>query len=728
MSEKKIRVTLEDDVSGKIGRIGQSAADSLEKVAGAYDEIDSLVDGLIQDSEKYNLSIKERVRWVEKEIQTLQRTGSIDNRDRKSKLDFERRLGQEKHTWTKKDEDNYRKRRGWNEQERRDETLYYEKAKARLKEKESLVGGNKGRFKARFEEYLQDAQGLDRRGGRGGGDDGGDGNDGGNGRRGGGFGSRIGNAARAAGNGALAAAGFGAVLSVAGFVGKLVDEARQLDQNRKKLGGATGVTGVGGAAFGLKEAELMDYTRTVSIARGMASKTQAKEQLGMEKAFGMDIGSTNQFNKVLRADHSTTLVDSTVDMLNIMKKSDLYNIKRNDFSQLHELLDRGNALNELQASQTEEISARNSSGLMAALGKVGGRFGDFRQVQTITGMNQAITDPNNDFKQAFLFRTLRQQNPNASFLDMKMKQEEGIFGKGTLSGLMGNLSKTFNGEQLTFSISKMLGLNLHSSKKLQEHYNKNPTAFDNMSFDDEGDFKAFIESGQTKKQRGANFSKKSIKSKGESNTGAIEGWSSEFDTWMGRKGDKAVQYVKEMQVAYEKGGVGGIITKLASDVANATFEGIRAGFAALGNPFTNVNGAGMGTEAPPTQQYLNNLKRMKTGGNGLIADYNAAAFQSVARSALGNVPEEQLGRYSSISRAVGTRYGNFQGAQINPVEQAKNTGAAKAFNELMLELLNKFSDQKGKFKIDKTGEIMKVEIVNKDPKQPKNTVYKSKSN
>lgn len=714
-NERRIRITLEDDASPRVNRMTQSIEQDLGKVHDAFEGIDEVVEGLIEDSEKYSNSIRDRIRWVEKEVQLQQRNARIDNLERRSKLDYERRIGQEKGQWSRKDEDIYRRRRGMLDQERRDETLYYEKMRARLQERTTRMsaggrgrrGGLGGGFGDRFEQYLHDAGRMDRGlpPSDGGGEDGeGGGGDGRGGGRRRGVWSRISGGFRAAGNGALAAAGFGAVLSIAGFVGKMIDEAKQLDQNKKKLSGATGQTGMGGALYGLKESEVMDYTRQVSTLRGQASIKEARSQLGLEKAFGMDIGSTNQFNKVMRLDHSQTLTDATVDMLNIMKKTDLYNIKRSDFSQLHELMERQNNLNELQAGQMEEISARESSLIMATMGKIGGSFGDIRQTDTLGKINQSITNPGNDFKQAFLFRALRQQNPEGTFLDLKMRQEEGIFGKGTLGAVMGNLSKTFTGDQLTFSTSKMLGLNLHQSKRLQDYYSKNPNAFDNMSFDSEEDFKKFVDGK-------GNFSRKSISQRAGAHTGTIEGWSSEFDTWMGRKGDKAVQYVNELKGEYDKGGFSGFAAKLGSDIVTAIKDGFNA-----------INPLAEGSEARKAM-----LNAQGQQSKNILEDKEV---QSDFYNSINKMSQEDIDKYISGDAADylrNARTGGNMGAFKNYVSDMFNTDNATQYAKMVGEALAKYMPEKYKG-TDEEGKILKVEVVNQKGSVPKNTTHKGDDN
>lgn len=689
MSEKKIRISLEDNVSSGMQRIGDASAKSLGKVAESYENIDEVIDGLIQDSSKYNLSIQDRIKWIEKEIQAQGRNSKIDFTERRNKIDHEKRLGEEKKRWSKHDEDGYKNKKRRLIDEQKEEQLYqsklragFEEKKRQLTEEEKQKNREQGVVLASAASSDDDDDdkkpGIVRRTGR-----------------------RVGKMARSAGNAALAAAGFGAVLSIGGFVGKMIDEAKSLDEARARQTGATGKQITGGYAYGLKESALMDYATSVAKASGssVGAGQNARDQLAIEKGMGMEIGSMTGFNKVMRASDQT-LVDSTVDMLNIMKKSDLYNIKRGDFTQMHELLEKQNALNEMQASQMEEVDARQSSLLMASMGKVGGSFGDFRQGQTMQSMNQAITSPDNDFKQAFLLRTLRKQDPNASFLDLKMKQEEGIFGKGTLNNIMSELTKSFSGDQLTFSTSKMLGLNLSQAKRMTDYYKENPEGFSNMNFTSEEEFKKFASDG--------GFSKKSLRQRGAAHTGTIEGWQSQFDTWMGHKGDAAVGYVQKLQGSYEKGGFGGVMKQMGSDIVDAIKEG-----------FSQAIG---GTEAAK-----------KFGLKGLTTASDEETMTDV-EEALKNVPEAELKKYKDPILAYKKRKEGVKDSPFSPTtavdmfQELTNTGTTGDFNDAVKELLTKFGG--GKY-VEEEGKLMKVEVTNmpkEKVKQKVNEPYKTEDN
>ena len=379
------------------------------------------------------------------------------------------------------------------------------------------------------------------------------------------------NLLRNVGNGVAQGLGFGAVLSLSGFVGKMIDEGLELDKTQARAGAQGLKTG---SVSGLKMADEVGYSKGIALSAGFGDvRKLATEQGSIERGTGMDLGSMNSFHTVMRAEgsHGKTLTDSTVEMLSIMKKSDLYNIKKGDFTMTHELLQRQNALNEIQAANLEHISSKSSSQVMAAFGKVGGSFGDHRQAETIAQIDSSIRDPGNDFKNAFIMRSIFSRDSQASLLDVKLAQEEGVFKKGQFQGVMEDLSKTFSGDQLVFSISKMFGLNLEKAKHLDEKFKENPELFKDIGSNEEIEKLVTV---QSLAARGG--------------VSAMEVTKSNFDDKFAQWGSGAMKTVREWMDAYEKGGMKGLGTKAFEDIAGLVKKGFEEGSKALKESMDSV--------------------------------------------------------------------------------------------------------------------------------------------
>lgn len=279
-------------------------------------------------------------------------------------------------------------------------------------------------------------------------------------------------------NSAAAAAGFGAILSITGFVGKLFGEGGELDQAVNNAS-AAGVRATGGIQ-GMKTADVLRYN--MQTARelgygGVAGANEAQRQGRMEQALGMDLGSISGFNQAFRSEENgKTLSDSMKEMVSIMQKSGLYGIDKGDFTLMHELMEKQNQLNTLQASSLEQINSTSSTQVMNAFAKAGGSFSDQRAVGTITQINRSITDPDNDFKKAFVMRSIRNRMPGASLLDIKEMQEKGVFGEGVIHGIMSDISKMSQGDERIWNVKSLFGGSVQQSKALTKLFDSDPEA------------------------------------------------------------------------------------------------------------------------------------------------------------------------------------------------------------------------------------------------------------
>lgn len=533
-AEKVTKATdgLGDSVSSKFSKIEKEAAMAFKE--------------LLSDSEKYTTNVRERSKYLESEIKQLERI----NRQEKQRSDAEAKIRYKKET-NSLGRASFRSDDREKAKEKYLQELQDNETKSRMSDIQiASIREKKTHYDRRSRELEE-------------GDD--DDEEGGSKRsRGGNY---VGRKVSAAGGiissiaqGVAQGLGFGAVLSVGGFVGKMIQEGESL-QKAQARSGAMGIRG--GSVAGLKTADQLEYSKNVALQAGYGDvRGLATDQGKIERGTGMDLGSMNSFHTVMRSEGQSgkTLVDSTVEMLSIMKKSGLYGISKGDFTMTHELLERQNTLNELQANQSESISSRTSSQLMAAFGAIGGSFGDQRQNQTLGSINNSITNPGNDFKKAFILRSIKNQNPNASLLEMMTDQEKGIFKEGQFENIMKDLGSTFKGDQRVFSVSKMFGLKLSQAKHLTEQFDANPGAFSNVG--SEEDLKGMITPGSLAKRGGVS---------------TMEQKRAEFDDWFAKKGSGAINTVSSWMKAYDKDGVGGLGKKMFDDMSHAIVSAFKEG-------------------------------------------------------------------------------------------------------------------------------------------------------
>lgn len=578
-SRKRIVLTAEDsgvsNTMEKIARKIQNAFgvvnkeieelnENMEKLAvetsGKMSEMEAntstLFKELVKDSTAYGKTINERLKYLDKELKTLEKINQEEIRRGKeeAKRKYDERM------------DRAPKNTKEGREARKSATDEYQDRLMQLDQEEALNKQQDRALRDKFRTHAEDVADLEKKkenDKRAGSSDDDDEKSSGNTII-----NRTVNTGRGIGNSALTALGFGAILSIGGFIGKIISEAMEQEAASGRKRGIGG-TSSASSFLDLKAADFLEYQRNFQLSGGKDAGANAKYQLAFERGYGLENGQLNPLNTALRSVEGRK-VDSAEklaqEQLSIFKKSKLWDIDKGDFSLLGEKLDFANSMNQQQSMQREFVDATFSNQLLAAFGKVGGSFADQRQADTIQTINSSITDPGNDFKKAYLYRTIKGQMPGASLFDVMKRQQEGIYGQGTFAALMQNLTNDFSGEQLYFNVSKMTGLNLAASERLSNAFSATPDMFNNVT--GQSDIDAILAGGRQDSMGRAG-----------ANTGTVQQWNAEFNTWAAGKGQTAIDKISEYKDAYEKGGFAGLATAIGNDIVDA----IKAGFDGLKN-------------------------------------------------------------------------------------------------------------------------------------------------
>jgi hypothetical protein len=238
-----------------------------------------------------------------------------------------------------------------------------------------------------------------------------------------------------------------------------------------------------------------------------------------------------------------------LEMLTMFKRSDLFNISRGDFTQLGEKMQFNTALLQQQASQMYTTNATTGSQIIEAFGR--GGVDDQRLLDYTNQINNAITNPSNEFTKAFIFRSLRKRNPNMSMMELMERQEQGIFGAGTMGQIMDDLRGAYSGDALTLATSQAFGLKIHQAKRV---LSMDPESLNNIGSAEELQNVMSVEEG-------------------EGGVGVMSRRMAQMNNWFSKGGIQAVQKIDEYITAFEEGGVGGLMSSISSDIANALSSG-----------------------------------------------------------------------------------------------------------------------------------------------------------
>jgi len=422
----------------------------------------------------------------------------------------------------------------------------------------------------------------------------------------------LGGAFRSVMSGVLQGLGVAGLFSIAGFIGKMLNEGIELDNAEASTRGLGMRNVKGGTQFGKKRAEMLQYSRETAVAAGRADY-DALNNLTVEKRFSQDENSLQGLTAGLRTEGKGRKAgDVTVEMLNYFKRSDLFNVKRGDFTQLGEKIQFNTRMLEMQGGQMQMTNATTNAQILELFGKAG--IGDQRSMGFVESINSSITNPNNDFSKAFIMRSLRERNPDASLFELMKKQEEGIFGEGNFGQMLGDLQRTFQGDQLKMSVAQLFGLKNHQAEQIS-----GMSPADAARIGSQEDINTYLK-GQGETPMTAQT--------GQGGVGVMSRRMAEMNDWFAGNGVQAIRKIDEYITTYEKGGVSALTSKMMDDITGAIERGFNKATDYLKEQFSakNMNKAlgidtegVMGLDGKPlsgTQGSVENLvkKSMFVGG------------------------------------------------------------------------------------------------------------------
>ena len=284
----------------------------------------------------------------------------------------------------------------------------------------------------------------------------------------------------------------GGALAVMTALGSELDDA----QGRYRA-----TTGYGGtrdanmAMYGMTTTEFLNQEAQILRSQGEHHGRGTRELIQQGVSFGIDSGTLAQYASTERSQIDTkTTAQSLDEMLAIFHKSNLFEIGPQSFINIEEKIRFQTQLNEMQASQMDLIKNDTAIRVQEAFGRVGGAFGDQRALSTISSVNNALANPDNEYKQAFLYNSLQQIKPGSSLFELQEMQEKGVFGEGFMQQVMTDLTEQMGGREavmgnaqlkdmLMMNVRDMLGLNSSQSRRLTDSFLSGGTDFSRIGID-----------------------------------------------------------------------------------------------------------------------------------------------------------------------------------------------------------------------------------------------------
>lgn len=262
---------------------------------------------------------------------------------------------------------------------------------------------------------------------------------------------------------------------------RMIDEQFKAQVPLNKLMARTGrnanMFSVDNAGFSISET--LPLAEQIAVAKG-SGKDNQKDTINsilLERAFAIDRGTLNQMFSSNRLTNNPNNIVQTVALLMNQIPS-----LRSDRTQLQEILTLQNTLIEQQSQIVERVNPESTSQVIAAFRDVGGSFADSRAMARIASINNALSNPSNDFQKARNFGVLSKLNPGGSYFEMLEGEEQGINTPGFLSETMKQLQKeSGGGDAFRLAVKQRFGLSASSSRLLTDAFTKNRGIFDGIT-------------------------------------------------------------------------------------------------------------------------------------------------------------------------------------------------------------------------------------------------------
>jgi hypothetical protein len=266
--------------------------------------------------------------------------------------------------------------------------------------------------------------------------------------------------------------------------------------------------------LGYTSTEANNYMRELAVSRGYSGRAYYTNKQGqtvysekresmedemtrlisLEKQYGVSSGFFAGLSKYQQFDHNVGR--------NAGRRETSYDIHR-----LHEIMKKSGGLgkegdedNSRMSEYAQTLSDRAFAGSrlnenintdriidnMGLFHRIGGSFGDSRMAERMETVNNALVNPDNDYKQAFNFSVLRQLNPNASFVELQKMREKGLEQKGFLQTSLKNLRGLSGADNDTFEqlIHSRLGVSYSQAETLRKAYDSGRTRDEDYKFDE----------------------------------------------------------------------------------------------------------------------------------------------------------------------------------------------------------------------------------------------------
>lgn len=239
---------------------------------------------------------------------------------------------------------------------------------------------------------------------------------------------------------AAAAIADATISTITSYAGLVIPKGMEYAASLERIGGMTGKSVGGLAGLGYNNAEAQQQGVQVAQSLGTNDRLQQNtaELLTITKGTGLgDVSALSALNESFKyyGNATTTTMSTEIGkMISLFDQSALVDLSASDFTRLATAVQQTAQLDSQQVQRFKEVDSTRSAELIAGLELIGGTFKG--QTGKLNQIDTAITNPQNDYIQAVIFRALQQEQPNMDLRELMKRQEAGVFGEGNFDAVM----------------------------------------------------------------------------------------------------------------------------------------------------------------------------------------------------------------------------------------------------------------------------------------------------
>lgn len=269
---------------------------------------------------------------------------------------------------------------------------------------------------------------------------------------------------------------------------RALDAQEMVETARFKFQATTGnireQAGRRGVGYGLVPSDIFGLGMEASRARGMGRGNieSGEDMAALQKAYNLEYSQSLKLMRTERFGGGGAMKDVGL-IINTLKNQGLWN--EDTQTKIPEYLEMLVSLQEEQIKKGGTIDNVRNMANLSAMAKLGDKY--FRDTTYVTGISNAIANPQNEFQQARSLAVLAGIKPGSDLWELQLMQEKGLGQEGYMSGVVQQIRKRYGtgnlGEMAMYETLKGGGQNISraDARRIYQESLKDPRLWENVT-------------------------------------------------------------------------------------------------------------------------------------------------------------------------------------------------------------------------------------------------------